>query len=103
RPFAAVRPVRVGVRVIDLEHDPVSADTVTTEIGQPVHVVDEASPEMLVEQLRRPRLLVDVLVPPVPLPGVVGALEEVREPADTSLGEDELQALVLLELAREQE
>jgi hypothetical protein len=51
--LAAVGPVRVRVRVVDLDQDPVHADLVPR--GDATSVVDEAAPDVLAEQLRGTR------------------------------------------------
>src|SRR5580698_5049994 len=100
RALPSVRPVRVRVRIVHLERDAVDAD----QFARPhtVLVVDEASPEVLAEQVRRASLLVDVLVPAVAVPGVVGPFEDVRNPADAAFGEDDLEAGVTVENRREE-
>src|SRR5579875_3918238 len=54
-PLAAVRPVGIRVRVVDLHRDPVDPDRVP--VLDPVVVVDEAAVEVLAEQVTRPGLL----------------------------------------------
>src|SRR5580692_205051 len=101
RALPGVRPVRVRVRVVHLEGDAVDPD----QLARPdaVLVIDEASPEVLTEQVRRADLLVDVLVPAVAVPGVVGSFENVRDPADAALGKDDLESGVTVEHGREQQ
>src|SRR6202007_323328 len=97
--FAAVGPVRVGVRVIDLDEDVLYADPVA--VVHAMGVVDETSPEVFLDQFGRPGVFVDFLVPAVPLPGVVHALHQIWQPADPTLGQHHLQLGVPLQQAGE--
>ena len=84
------------MRKVDLQHDAVDTDGVP--VVEAVFVVDEAAPEVLAEQFRRPGIEVDGLVVAVALPHEVAALKDVGHPADTPLGERYLQAGELLKL-----
>ena len=91
RDLLGVRPRRVGVRVVGLEGGVVDADLV--ERLDAVPVAEEAAVHLPVVVGRRrlgndvahaaPRAVLD--------PHVVGALEDVRDPADLALGVRELQ------------
>src|SRR5450756_2415077 len=97
--LAAVGPVAVRVRVVDLDADAVDADLVAVLDAE--LILDVAAPEMLLEQVARPCVEVDGLVVAVPLPDLVHALPEVGEPADAAFCEHELEPRVLLELPGE--
>src|SRR5579862_9626662 len=99
--LAAVRPVAVRVRVVDLDADAVDADLVAVLDAD--LVLDVAAPEVLVEQVARPGVEVDRLVVTVPGPDLVHPLPDVGEPADAALGEHELKLRVLLQLPGEHE
>src|SRR5579864_6257689 len=89
RPGPAIGPVRVRVRVVRLPGDAVDPDVVAVfEAG---HVIDEATPDVLTEQVRRARVEVDAGVVLVPLPRVVDALEQIGHPADAAFGQSHLQ------------
>src|ERR1700722_13745334 len=100
-PLAAVGPVAVRVRVVDLDADAVDADLVAVLDAE--LVLDVTAPEVLLEQVARPGLEVDRLVVAVASPDLIHALPDVGEPADAALGEHELEARVLLQLAGEDE
>src|SRR5882724_8200053 len=91
----AVRPVRVGVRVVTLPRDLADADVVSQL--DPGQVRDEAAPDVLPEQLRRSGDLVDVLIETMPLPGVVGPLEDVGDPARPPFRQGDAQRRVPVE------
>ena len=97
RDLERVRPRRVAVRVVGLERDVVDADAL--ERLQAVRVVEEAAVDALVVVLRRRslHLVPDATPGDVVLPDRVGALEDVRDPADLALGVRELQRRELLE------
>src|SRR5579875_4033549 len=94
--LAAVGPVAVRVRVVDLDADAVDADLVAVPYA--VVVLDVAAPEVLPEQVGRPGVEVDGLVVAVALPHLVHALGDVGEPADAALGQHELEPGMLLRL-----
>ena len=98
-----VGPRRVGVRVVGLERGVVHADPL--QRLEPVHVAEEAAEDLAVV-VRRRRLGDEVLhaTPrPVLAPHVVGALEDVRDPADLALRVGELQLRVAHEHTGEEE
>src|SRR6202007_3125750 len=83
--LAAVGPVAVRVRVVDLDADAVDADLVAVLDAE--LVLDVAAPEVLLEQVARPGVEVEGLVVAVALPHLVHPLPDVGEPADAALGE----------------
>src|SRR6266702_4971106 len=100
-PLAAVGPVAVGVRVVDLDADAVDPDLVAVLDAE--FILDVAAPEVLFEQVARPGVEVDGLVVAVPLPDLVHPLPDVGEPADAAFRQHELEPRVLLELPGEDE
>jgi len=86
------------VRVVALPGDGVETDYAARLDAD--GVVDEAGDHVLAPHLARLAAL-EVLVRPgvVVLVHVVGALEEVRDPADAALGQRDLQLRVLLQHA----
>src|ERR1022692_4129355 len=93
--LAAVGPVAVRVRVVDLDADAVDPDLVAFPDAE--FVLDVAAPEVLLEQVARPGVEVDGLVVAVPLPDLVHPLPDVGEPADAPFRQHELEPRVLLQ------
>src|SRR5580693_10056088 len=79
-PLAAVGPVGVRMRIVGLPENLGQADLVSR--GQAMDIVDEATVDVVVKQLRRRDRLVDVLVVLVTIPYVVGALQNVGNPTN---------------------
>ncbi len=98
-PLGRVRPVRVGVRVVDLDGDAVHAD-----VARELHadgVGDVAEHDVLHEHLAR-HLRAEVRAGPrlVHAVRVVEALEEVGDPPDATLGQRDGEVGELLEHRR---
>ena len=68
-----------------------------------MYVVDETSIHVLGEEFGGWRALINVLVEAVSIPHVVGPLQQVRDPTDTTFGHRDLQLRMAMEDGREEQ
>src|SRR5271166_88988 len=95
RALSALWPERVRVRVVALPGDLVDADHVAHLHAEVI--LDKAAVNVLLEQVARRVILVDVVVEAVLSPHAVATLQDVRDPTDAALGQADLELRVAVQ------